>query len=125
MANPHETDDSAGAPEGRAAEVDCGAALLELYRYLDGELPARDHHLIGRHLQDCAGCLSQFDFEQVLLRLVRLHLADAHRMPPPPTLVARVTLSMQSEAPQLPGSAPPGSRFLGPNLPGDGLNRPK
>lgn len=119
MANPHEADDSAGAPGGRSPDVDCGAALLELYRYLDGELAPQDHHLIGQHLQDCAGCLSLFDFEQVLWRVVRLHLGDAHRIPPPPNLVARITISMQSETGDLP--AP---HFLRPNPADGGLNRP-
>ncbi|MFN0029214.1 MAG: zf-HC2 domain-containing protein [Acidimicrobiales bacterium] len=146
MANSHEAHDphehrpardgheprSAPAPgdNDQNVDLDCGAALHELYRYLDGEMPHPDHQRLGQHLQDCVGCLSSFDFEQVLWRVVRLHLSAAQRVvAPPPTLATRITISMQIEARNLPdrnlpGAGPLQPNLLRPNLPEGGLNGP-
>lgn len=115
VAHPHEAHDSPQQHDNRSfgpgsGGTDCGAALVELYRYLDGELPLEGRTRIQQHLQDCGGCLSSFDFERLLWRVLRLHLGGPTvDSSPPPTLVTRITITLQTEA-----------RNLGEG----GLNRP-
>jgi anti-sigma factor (TIGR02949 family) len=50
----------------RHDKTDCGAALRQLYWFLDGELTAERRTDIRTHLDRCACCLEAFDFEAEL-----------------------------------------------------------
>jgi mycothiol system anti-sigma-R factor len=51
-------------------EVDCEAALAEIYTYLDGELTEEKRQLIAGHLEGCNPCIEAFDFEAELRMVV-------------------------------------------------------
>lgn len=48
----------------------CEEALLELYRYLDGELTDDRRSTIANHLDDCTTCLGAYDFEVELRQVI-------------------------------------------------------
>lgn len=50
---------------------DCRRALMWLYDYLDGEAPAREKDYVKRHLDLCAHCLEQYEFEEEFLKVIR------------------------------------------------------
>ena len=58
-------------PEHETADIDCQAALTELYTYLDGELTEARRTLIGHHLDDCNPCLEIYDFEAELRMVIQ------------------------------------------------------
>ncbi|MBS1846697.1 MAG: mycothiol system anti-sigma-R factor [Actinobacteria bacterium] len=62
------------APVGLCAEgmseQDCREALRDLYEYLDGELTVERRERIRLHVEACGGCLSAYDFEVELRRLI-------------------------------------------------------
>lgn len=49
-----------------ANDVDCKAAVEELYQYLDGELTSEKRTSITAHLDACAPCLDAFEFHHEL-----------------------------------------------------------
>lgn len=51
-------------------EVDCEAALAEIYTFLDGELTEEKRVLIAGHLEGCNPCIEAFDFEAELRMVV-------------------------------------------------------
>jgi mycothiol system anti-sigma-R factor len=53
-----------------ANDVDCKAAVEELYEYLDGELTAEKRTFISAHLDACAPCLDAFEFHNELRTVV-------------------------------------------------------
>jgi anti-sigma factor (TIGR02949 family) len=55
---------------------ECDDALTQLYHYLDQELEASSLEMIRLHLEDCSGCLRNFDFETRLKIVVRQRLAE-------------------------------------------------
>jgi mycothiol system anti-sigma-R factor len=52
-------------------EIDCQAALNELYTFLDGELTDARRSLIAHHLDDCNPCLEIYDFEAELRMVIQ------------------------------------------------------
>jgi anti-sigma factor (TIGR02949 family) len=61
--------------------VDCGAAIRQLWDYLDGELTAERMEGIRRHLESCDACLPHADFARRFLD--ELHgLRPAERQAP-------------------------------------------
>jgi mycothiol system anti-sigma-R factor len=53
-----------------ANDIDCRAAVQDLYEYLDGELTAEMRTSISDHLDACAPCLDAFEFHNELKMLV-------------------------------------------------------
>ncbi len=49
----------------------CNDALARLWAYLDSELEELDAAQVQAHLDDCAGCLSEYQVELVLKRVLR------------------------------------------------------
>ena len=65
----------------------CEEAFRRLDDYLDRELSAEEAVLVKEHLEICAGCAREFDFESSLLKGVRAKLRQIEL---PPTLQARI-----------------------------------
>lgn len=53
-----------------ANDIDCKAAVEELYVFLDGELTVEKRTSITEHLDACAPCLDAFEFHHELKILV-------------------------------------------------------
>ena len=53
-----------------ANDIDCQAAVEELYRYLDGELTDANRASIQVHLDACGHCLDAFEFHHELKMVV-------------------------------------------------------
>lgn len=49
-----------------ANDIDCRAAVEELYEYLDGELTTEKRVFITEHLDACGPCLDAFEFHSEL-----------------------------------------------------------
>jgi len=56
--------------EAASLHLDCGAALRDLYGYLDGEITEERRADIRFHIEACGPCLEAFDFEVELRQLV-------------------------------------------------------
>jgi mycothiol system anti-sigma-R factor len=56
---------------GNPHETDCSEVLKRLYEYLDGELANHDLGKVKQHLHECGPCLTEYDVDQMLKRLVR------------------------------------------------------
>jgi len=63
--------------------TDCGSAIHQLYRYLDGELTEDRRTQIAEHLDYCAPCADAAGFEtelrQVIANRCKDHVPDALR----------------------------------------------
>ena len=49
---------------------ECEAIVRRLWPYVDDKLPDADRERVTRHLEECADCLSHFDFARVFLDAV-------------------------------------------------------
>ena len=67
---------------------DCQDVIRQLWEYLDGELPTGDAEEIREHLEDCAHCNPQYEFQ--LRFLDALVKAYAAREVPQPEFVRRL-----------------------------------
>lgn len=67
-AQPH--DHAHGHDHHDHGEIDCEAALAEIYTYLDGELTEEKRVLIAGHLEGCNPCIEAYDFEAELRMVV-------------------------------------------------------
>jgi anti-sigma factor (TIGR02949 family) len=65
----------------------CEEAFRRLDDYLDRELSAEETALVNEHLEICAGCAREFNFEESVLKGVR---AKLRQIDLPPTLQARI-----------------------------------
>jgi anti-sigma factor (TIGR02949 family) len=65
----------------------CEEAFRRLDDYLDRELSAEETALVDEHLEICAGCAREFNFEESVLEGVRAKLRQIEL---PPTLQARI-----------------------------------
>ena len=65
----------------------CEEAFRRLDDYLDRELSEEETVLVKEHLEICAGCAREFEFESSLLRGVREKLQQIEL---PPSLQARI-----------------------------------
>lgn len=61
--------------------VACREVILQLWEYLDGELPPERTQAIADHLAECARCYPQYRFEFAFLELIARH---RDRFPAPP-----------------------------------------
>ncbi len=58
------------------SEVDCNETIERLYHYLDGELTDERRAEIQEHLDECSPCLSAFDFEADLRKVISNRCKD-------------------------------------------------
>ena len=67
-----------GTTHGRSDEppVDCAEALAKLFSFLDAEIDQADGDRIRQHLADCEPCLTEYDIEDHLKKLVRRCCSD-------------------------------------------------
>ena len=72
----------------------CEEAFRRLDDYLDRELSAREMELVREHLEICAGCAREFEFEASVLRGVRGKL---RQLDVPADLQARILLALEAE----------------------------
>ncbi|MCL2468412.1 MAG: mycothiol system anti-sigma-R factor [Micrococcales bacterium] len=54
----------------------CSDALARLWAYLDSELEELDAAQVQAHLDDCEGCLSEYEVELVIKRVLRRGCAE-------------------------------------------------
>jgi len=103
---PHETDHRHEAG-GAAGDIDCQAALNDLYTFLDGELTDARRSLIAHHLDDCNPCLEIYDFEAELRMVIQRRCQEEV----PETLRLRVEAQLRGfvSGPSDPGPTPAGS----------------
>jgi mycothiol system anti-sigma-R factor len=92
--------------EHHSSDVDCQAALNELYTFLDGELTDARRSLIAHHLDDCNPCLEIYDFEAELRMVIQRRCQEEV----PETLRVRVEAQLRSftVGPDDPGAPPVG-----------------
>ena len=69
----------------------CEEAFRRLDDYLDRELSAEEMTLVHEHLDICAGCAREFNFEASVLRGVRQKL---RQIDPPDSLQARILAAL-------------------------------
>jgi anti-sigma factor (TIGR02949 family) len=50
---------------------ECEAIVRRLWPYLDDRLPDSDRERVTLHLEECAACVSHFDFARAFLDAVR------------------------------------------------------
>lgn len=74
----------------------CEEAFRRIDDYLDRELRADEMRLVEEHLETCAACTREFNFEASVLRQVR---AKLERVAVPSDLLGRI-LSMIDEEPE-------------------------
>ncbi len=79
---------SCGSPH----DVDCAEALRHLDEFIDGEVGRSEAHEIARHIEQCGGCLAEFDLE----RLVKVIVARSCCDHAPSQLRARVLAELVS-----------------------------
>ena len=72
----------------------CEEAFRRLDDYLDRELSAEETVLVKEHLDICAGCAREFNFEESLLRGVRSKL---RQIDVPASLQARILSVLEKE----------------------------
>jgi mycothiol system anti-sigma-R factor len=58
---------SCGGPH----ETPCDEVLQRVYEYLDGEMADLDCAKIKVHLEECAGCLDEYDRDELVKAVVR------------------------------------------------------
>lgn len=69
----------------------CEDAFRRLDDYLDRELSPREADLVRQHLELCAACASEYQFEESVIRQVREKLA---RIPAPEGLLSRISSAL-------------------------------
>ena len=74
--------------------VTCEDAFRKIDDYLDRELSDEDLALIREHLDICAACATEFEFERSVLDGVR---AKLRRIAAPPDLLSRIALRLAAE----------------------------
>lgn len=77
--------------------MNCGKAVDEVYRFLDGELGAVRRSRIEWHLRKCDGCTGSYGFEERLLLLVK-RSCSAESIEIPPELFDRLRALIHQEA---------------------------
>ena len=65
----------------------CEEAFLRLDSYLDRELPPEEMERVREHMETCAICASEYEFEQTVIDDVR---AKVRRIRAPGDLMARI-----------------------------------
>ena len=72
----------------------CEEAFRRLDDYLDRELSSEETELVREHLEICAGCAREFNFESSVLREVREKLRQIDL---PASLQARIVSALEKE----------------------------
>jgi anti-sigma factor (TIGR02949 family) len=72
----------------------CEEAFRRLDDYLDRELSVEETELVHEHLEICAGCAREFNFESSVLREVREKL---RQIDVPVSLQARIVSALEKE----------------------------
>jgi len=62
--------------EPETCDGGCAEALAQLWAYLDSELGDLDATRVRQHLDACAGCLSEYQVEVVLKKVLRRGCAE-------------------------------------------------
>ena len=75
----------------------CEEAFRRLDDYLDRELSAEEMTLVHEHLEICAGCAREFNFEASVLHGVREKLQQIEL---PDSLQARILATLRSPTPE-------------------------
>ena len=57
--------------------TECEAIVRQLWPFVDGKLPDSDRERVTRHLEECANCLSHFDFARAFLDAVHAARPEA------------------------------------------------
>jgi hypothetical protein len=83
--------------------ISCQEVIIELWDYLDGELPVERAALIADHLAECARCYPQYRFEYAFLAAVARQRAQGPG--PSPALVERVAGAVLAHPPGTPLTA--------------------
>lgn len=71
---------------------DCTKALQNLYLFIDREIDDASCHEIQIHIDECSGCLSEFDLERIVKELVTRSCAETA----PEPLRERVLMSIRT-----------------------------
>ena len=82
------------ASHGHASGVDCDAALLQLFDFLDGELDETLEVRLKAHVMRCRPCFERADFERRFIEAV--HAARSAESCPQ-ALRERVLLTLRAE----------------------------
>ncbi len=77
---------------GDENDSECREALDNLYTAIDNELAGADIATIERHLAECAPCLSEYDVERIIKKIVA---RSCHEHAPEP-LRARVLTTIHT-----------------------------
>jgi mycothiol system anti-sigma-R factor len=56
---------------GKEHETPCGEVLQRVFEYLDGEMAELDCAKIKTHLEECSGCLDEYQQDELLKAIVR------------------------------------------------------
>lgn len=72
----------------------CEEILRRLDDYLDRQLGPDEMRLVREHLETCAQCTSEHDFEKSVLENVR---AKVQRIQAPPDLLGKITKALSKE----------------------------
>jgi anti-sigma factor (TIGR02949 family) len=73
---------------------ECEAIVRRLWPYIDGKLPDSDRERVTQHLEQCANCLSHFDFARAFLDAVH---ASRPAAPDDDALRARVLAALSAQ----------------------------
>lgn len=57
--------------DGLGEDVDCREVVEQIYAYLDGELEDVEVSRLKSHLEACPPCVTEYERDQLLKRLVR------------------------------------------------------
>jgi len=76
----------------------CHEAFRRLDDFVDRELPPEEMSLVSEHLETCAMCADEFEFEAVVLAEVR---SKVQRISAPPDLMDRIRLRLGRPPPPL------------------------
>ena len=77
-------------------QLDCQQAAARLHELIDGELTPEVEEAVRQHLEDCADCMSVFEFEQAFQRFVALRGRSSHA---PEDLRSRILSGLHPEEP--------------------------
>lgn len=75
------------ADAGNCADVDCGEVLVELQRFVDGEIGPERVESMREHLAACYPCADRAEFERQFRALVRARCGGETA---PPNLLDRI-----------------------------------
>lgn len=78
--------------------INCTDCVRALNPYLDRELTDEDVVQVRSHLEECPGCLHQFQFEESLRRLVRVRCQEQSA---PESLRVKIAMSWAIERQRL------------------------